>query len=244
MDEPRRVWPSYWPAGSAAMTLKNWIRNRELGCEAYCPWIAVVLVVTSGVAVVSDGGAIASLLPPLREIPIRLLEKIELDRIASPIDRTAPPLPASTFTPAELLNAIVLPWLELAPPIVLPDDPVMITPSTSLPSRNSPVRSVPIRLPSTALAVAVAPSIWIPQCLAETGFLVAPEGPPMVLAGAPPITAPCWGLGSTGMPDWSVPIMLPTPRSPAAVAPSISMPALLPEMPASRFPLPSVVWWP
>src|SRR5262249_22458079 len=106
---------------------------------------------------------IASLLPPLSEIPTWPLEKIELDRIASPRDRGEPPLPARRSTPAELLNAIVFPCPEPAPPIVLPEDPLMITPSISLPRGNCPVMSVPIGLPSTTLAVAVWPWIWIPQ---------------------------------------------------------------------------------
>ena len=73
-------------------------------------------------------------------------------------------MPDWTETPAAILKAIVLPAAVTVPPIVFADASVLMsTPLTSLPSGALPVMSVPIRLPSTRLKVAEAPSSCTPQ---------------------------------------------------------------------------------
>ena len=125
-------------------------------------------------------------------MPSAPLEKIEFERIASPVPETH----------VDAVVGVESDRVALAgpmPPIVLPDEPRSATPSISLPSGNCPVMSVPMRLPSTQLADAArraavdldAPVIGRDQVLPVGGGAAD-----RVVPGTLSIRMPCWALGS------------------------------------------------
>src|SRR5947209_1251692 len=89
-------------------------------------------------------------------------------------------------TPADWLNAMMLPAPGAVPPIVLLVPGSMMMPAPTLARAAAPVLSVPIQFPSMRLPDGTADllSITIPLALPEIRLMAPGVVPPIVLPGA------------------------------------------------------------
>ena len=199
--EPRNVWPWPTPEGSAIRLLKNWIRKLVFGRLVSEP--TTLLPVPPPLTPVTIGAAWRSL-PFASAIPCCPLKTMLFDRIESPV-------PDWTRTPACTLKAIIFPCPPPVPPIVLfeafdaQDDAVDFVAQSGRAARYRCRRNFP-RSGCRSLS---APSIRMPQWLAEITLRAAAVVPPIVLPSAPSIRIPSFELPRSAVPDLSVPIRLP-----------------------------------
>jgi hypothetical protein len=142
-----------------------------------------------------------------------------------------------TRTPSEVLPAIRLPCPVPGPPTEFGDPPARFTPNVPLPTACRPSSSVPIRLPRTALFVAL-PEINTPSRLLPDMTFRPPVVPSPSALLLPVTVTPVARLGTASSPVASRPTKFPSTSLPLT---SSRMPETT--LPETTLPAPGAPMW-